>query len=223
MCFTVSGRPVADLNYAALWGAASEEEVEELVGHLADLDSMVVVSDATSGRLAPQLKDAGLVLGGSCPLMTVTITAAAPEGGPYRIEPVRDEERLAMMDAALADAYSLTLEDTSAAFGPGILEEEGATPFLAVRDGVAHSAVIATRVGADVGIWAMGTPARFQRRGAGRSLLEAIMSRFAVEGAERCFLFPSPAGRRLYDSLGFIEADRSEIWLKGSSTEFPDA
>lgn len=222
MCFASSGEPVTNLNYSALWGAASDEDIDQLMEHLGDLDAMVVVSEASIDRLGPKLKEAGLVLGGACPLMTVELTATALDEGAYRIEAVRDPEQLAIMVDALADAYSLAPQHTSAAFGTGIVAEPETTPFLAWRDGEAHSAVIATRVGTDIGIWAMGTPARFQRQGAGRALLGTVMSRFATEGAQRCFLFPSPAGRRLYDALGFVEVDRSEIWLKGISTEFPE-
>ncbi len=222
MCFALSGEPVADLNYAALWGAASGAEVEQLVAQLGGLDTMVVVSGSSKDRLAPMLLDTGFVPGGACPLMTTAPTPSRPDGNRYRVTAVRDEAEVAMMGAVLADAYSVAPEHMSAAFGPAILEEADVTPFLAWRNEEARSAVIATRVGASVGIWAMGTPTRFQRQGAGRSLLASVMSRSADEGARRCFLFPSPAGRRLYDSLGFIEADPSEIWLRGSSTEFPE-
>ena len=222
MCFASSGEPVANLNYSALWGAASDEDVDQLMEHLGDLDAMIVVSEASTDRLGPKLKEAGLLFGGACPLMTVELTATAPDEGPYRIEAVRDPEHLGVMVDALADAYSLAAKHTSAAFGVAILAEPDTTPFLAWREGEAHSAVIATRIGSDVGIWAMGTPARFQRQGAGGALLGTVMSRLATGGAKRCFLFPSPAGRRLYDALGFVEVDRSEIWLKGISTEFPE-
>ncbi len=177
----------------ALWGAASEEDVDELLEHLGDLDTMVVVSEASADRLGPKLKEAGLVFGGACPLMTVGLTPAAPDEGPYRIEAVREQEQLGVMVDVLADAYALALEHTSASFGTAILTERDTTPFLAWREEVAWSAVIATRVGTDIGIWAMGTPPRFQRQGAGRALLGSVMSRFAPEGAQRCFLFPSPA------------------------------
>ena len=222
MCFAFSGESVANLNYSALWGAASDEDVDQLMEHLGDLDAMVVVSEASTDRLGPKLKEAGLLFGGACPLMTVELTATAPDEGPYRIEAVRDPEQLATMVNTLADAYALAPEYTSAAFGLAIMAEPDTTPSLAWREGEAHSAAITTRVGTDIGIWAMGTAARFQRQGAGRALLGTVMSRLATEGAKRCFLFPSPAGRRLYDSLGFVEVDRSEIWLKGISTEFPE-
>lgn len=222
MCFASSGVPVANLNYAALWGSASEEDLAHLMDYLVDLDAMVVVSEVSIDRLRPKLKEAGLVLGGSCPLMTVELGAATPDGGQYRIEAVRDEEGLAVLTELLAAAYSLDPQHMSDSFGAAILIEPDTTPFLAWRDDEADSAVIATRVGTDVGIWAMGTQPDAQRQGAGRALLGAVMSGFAAEGASRCFLFPSPAGRRLYDSLGFVEVDQSEIWLKGFSTEFPE-
>lgn len=89
MCFASSGEPVANLNYSALWGAASDEDVDQLMEHLGDLDAMVVVSEASTDRLGPKLKEAGLLLGGACPLMTAELTATAPDEG-YLIEAVRD-------------------------------------------------------------------------------------------------------------------------------------
>ena len=223
MCFASSGEPVANLNYAALWGAASNDDVDRLVEHLGDLDAMVVVSEASKERLGAKLRGSELVLGGACPLMAIAPIAAVPDASQYRIEAVREPEQLAEMVEVLADAYSLDLEHTTAAFGTALLGQHDTTPFLARRQNEADSAVIATLVGEDLGIWAMGTRPRSQGRGAGRALLKTVMSRFADEGARRCFLFPSPAGRRLYDALGFVEVDRSEIWLKGLSTEFPEA
>ncbi len=221
MCFACSGETVADINLAALWGTATHEDVERLLGHLDDLDAMVVVSERGKDRLGPDLREAGLMLGGPCPLMTAGLTGSAADRGPYRVEAVQSLRGLATMVDVLAEAYSIAHEHMSAAFGSGLLTEPNATPFIASLNGEARSALISTRVGADVGIWEVGTPKRFQRQGAGRALLTDVMARAAADGAERCFLFPSPAGRRLYDSLGFVDTDRSEIWLKGSSTEFP--
>jgi len=222
MCFATSGEPVADLNLAALWGSASDRDVDDLTGRLGSLDTMLALSGDCAERLAPKLRDAGFVAGGGCPLMTVELASIIPDGSSYRIEAARDEADIEAMAGVLADAYSLAVAHTSAAFGPGLLVVRDVTPFMAWNDDGPCSAVIATRVGTDVGIWAMGTTPRSQGRGAGRALLGGVLQRFAAEGAERGFLFPSPAGRRLYDSLGFVEADRSEIWLRGMSTEFPE-
>lgn len=222
-CFACSGEPVADLNLAALWGAADDEHVDRLIEHLGDLDAMVVVSEDGKDRIGSRLQRAALTFGGPCPLMTVDTDDVTADVGPYRVEAVQSPRGLATMVDILAEAYSVDREHIVAAFGPGLLMESNATPFLASLDGEARSALVSTRVGIDVGIWEVGTPERFQRQGAGRALLTTVMAMVAAEGSKRCFLFPSPAGQRLYDSLGFAVADRSEIWLKGFSTEFPGA
>ena len=222
MCFASSGEPVANLNYAALWGEASEEDVDNLMEHLVDLDAMVVVAEASADRLGTKLKESGLVLGGACPMMAIAPIPAGSVERQFRIEAVRQPQQLGVMVEVMADAYSLDIDHMSASFGTALLAQPDTTPFLAWREGKAESAVIATRVGTNVGIWVMGTRPSAQRRGAGHALLETVMSTCAAEGAEGCFLFPSPAGRRLYDALGFVEVDRSEIWLKGLSTEFPE-
>ena len=53
------------------------------------------------------------------------------------------------------------------------------------------------------GIWSMATAATRQRSGIGRRLLSTAMAEARMQGARRFFLGATPAGYRLYESLGF--------------------
>ena len=53
------------------------------------------------------------------------------------------------------------------------------------------------------GIWSMATDTTRQRSGIGRRLLPTAMAEARMQGARRFFLGATPAGYRLYESLGF--------------------
>ena len=58
-----------------------------------------------------------------------------------------------------------------------------------------------------VGVREMMTPPRHQRRGAGRCLLASALAATWTPATGHALLLSTPAGRRLYESLGFRVAD----------------
>ena len=71
------------------------------------------------------------------------------------------------------------------------------------------------------GIWAMGTPARHQRKGYGTRLLNETIRRETATGARSLFLMATPQGFPLYRAVGFETLDDLGIWVRGESPEFP--
>jgi GNAT superfamily N-acetyltransferase len=54
-------------------------------------------------------------------------------------------------------------------------------------------------------------PAR-QREGHGARLLRAVLGHYALEGATKACLISTPAGERLYRSLGFEALEQLQVW-----------
>jgi GNAT superfamily N-acetyltransferase len=90
--------------------------------------------------------------------------------------------------------------------------------FLARQEGEPGSSVQTTQMGATVGIWAMGTAAGHQRRGAGRALLNHVIAYHAGRGATCFFLCATAAGQPLYERIGFHTQAKAIVWLAGQTT-----
>ena len=66
-----------------------------------------------------------------------------------------------------------------------------------------------------IGVWSMTTPRRHQRRGAGRALLTAALAEAWSPDTRFAVLMATPAGRRLYESVGFSAADEVTTSFRG--------
>src|SRR5713101_6171218 len=104
---------------------------------------------------------------------------------------------------------------------PSLLDAPALGFYVAYRGDVPMSGVCTSGAGSTVGIWTMSTPPEKQRQGAGRAVLVAAMQDHLRRGAETFYLIATPAGKPLYDSLGFKVVDELSIWLVGESTQFP--
>ena len=74
---------------------------------------------------------------------------------------------------------------------------------LGFIDDRAISAVTTISHGDASGIWAMGTDTSTQKHGVGRRLLSTAMAEMRAAGTRVFYLGATPAGQRLYNSLGF--------------------
>jgi ribosomal protein S18 acetylase RimI-like enzyme len=65
-----------------------------------------------------------------------------------------------------------------------------------------------------LGLWSMATAPAEQRNGHGRRLLLAVLGHYALEGATSVCVVATPAGERLYRSVGFETAEPLRVWSK---------
>ena len=63
------------------------------------------------------------------------------------------------------------------------------------------------------------TSPRHRRRGAARAVLTTALASHAAEGELGTFLWASPMGRPLYESLGFVPFDDVIPWIRGGTEE----
>jgi GNAT superfamily N-acetyltransferase len=114
-------------------------------------------------------------------------------------------------------AFELPAEWVARWMDPQHWSGSGARCFLAKRGGTPLSSVEVTGPGADgwAGIWTMATSPRHQRQGAGRAVLLAAMRRAWEAGARRYYLMATPAGKPLYENVGFRTVEEFPLYVVG--------
>ncbi len=74
-----------------------------------------------------------------------------------------------------------------------------------------------------LGVMEMMTPERHQRRGAGRALMTRALAEEWSAETESALLIATPAGRRLYESIGFAAVDEILTRYRGLEDDVLDA
>lgn len=99
------------------------------------------------------------------------------------------------------------------------LGDPDVVPWLALDGDEPVSVVWLVRTGDRLVVKEMMTPARHQRRGAGRALLTAALAGSWDAAVRGAVLASTPAGRRLYASVGFQVLDPQVMVFRGADDE----
>jgi N-acetylglutamate synthase len=216
----ITGGPTADFNMVLIDAATDDETLfGQFAEHVTEsgVPAVFMLSGACAGRLGPIAKEKGLVEAGTAPLMALADGPPFPLESGFAVERVSDEKTLAVVSDLVAAAFALDREWVGRTFcAPALLEAPALSYFLASKDGEPHSAVTTTAGGSTVGIWSMATSPNRQRRGAGRAALTAAIEHHRGLGATTFYLIATPAGKPLYDSLGFTTVDEFPLWVAGA-------
>lgn len=215
----VSGLDHGELNVCGLLPGAGAADAEQVADRLAnDAAGIVFVSEHAATDATEPLVGQGFQLAGEVePLMSCPgPPAASPDG--YGVEPADPAVALAEAVPLMADAHHIPRElveaTVRAALGTG-----RAQPWVARLDGEPVSVVWLVRTRDCLVVKEMMTPARHQRRGAGRALLSTALARSWDGSVRRAVLLSSVAGRRLYTSLGFTVTDAVRTAFRGLDDE----
>jgi ribosomal protein S18 acetylase RimI-like enzyme len=98
-----------------------------------------------------------------------------------------------------------------------LLDAPNLDVFLAFVGDDVVGTVTVIHQGDTCGIWSMATDSTRQRSGIGRWLLSTAMAETRVQRARRFFLGATPAGYRLYESLGFTTRGVAKVWASGET------
>lgn len=82
-------------------------------------------------------------------------------------------------------------------------------------NGVAVSAVVSADVEDSTTIWAMSTTPQHARRGFGKALLGHVMFQAKQRGMVRGLLSATPAGKPLYDAIGWSTVETWAVYVNG--------
>jgi GNAT superfamily N-acetyltransferase len=219
----LSGEAVADLNMLVL-SAPSTAAARFLAETMAlvdarDLPMLAMAPPDVGAALAPDAARLGLEAAGTIPLM---VLRGAPRKKPLaacRVERALGAEGRGIVTELMAAAFSLPADPVDRALAAMFTDTASAVTYVAHADGRPQSSVTVTRAGATAGIWNMATPPERQGRGMGRALLTGVLEQLVAEGVARFYLFATPAGRPLYESLGFETLADDPVWVKGHSTQ----
>jgi GNAT superfamily N-acetyltransferase len=221
---TICGEPVADLNYLLVL-RDTPEAVDAMRSFVVDLDRRempfcCMIAPGMETRLSPACEEAGLVYAVDWPLMVCPAAAVEAYDRPdVAVTAVRDENDIRGAVHVLSGAFRMPEDATRRALPLAAALTPGLEIFVARADGEVASTVTATRHGSVVGIWAMGTPPDRQGQGTGKVLLSQVMDRYRRAGAEAFFLGATPAGRPLYEKLGYREVAKAQVWVRGETSQ----
>jgi GNAT superfamily N-acetyltransferase len=216
----ITGGPTADFNMALVDKGPDDSGVfEEFVDRLAALamPGVFFLSSAAIGRLESVATAKGLHDAGTAPLMAKSAFAADTASVDFSIDRVKDPHGMAVYADMVAAAFEMDRTWVGRTFAaPSLLEAPGVEVYIARRGGEPMSGLTTTGTGATIGIWSMSTPPQKQRQGAGRAALAAAIDDHRRRGAQTFFLIATPAGKPLYDSLGFTTIDELTLKVAGA-------
>jgi GNAT superfamily N-acetyltransferase len=224
--FVTSGAQHVDLNQAVLLPDATESDAQDLVEMVlaASVPVLLASSDGVRPRVAPVLASAGFQsLAQPEALYWRPGPPPAPDGTAFEVRRVETDADVTAMQVLFDAAHGYEPDLVRGMFGERLRTDDSASGWIAWDAAEPVSFAIVTRVGGSLSLWNVLTSPRHRRRGAARAViaagLAAVSARAAAQGSPiRSTLFWStPAGRPLYESMGFVVADAIAAWVFGAS------
>jgi GNAT superfamily N-acetyltransferase len=212
---SMSWLPTTELNVCGLDPKADRNSAMELASVLGPEQPALVFTSVTASDEARQaLVEVGFDVAPILEPVMQTRTRPEPVVGPFDIQRCTS---VADLNAALdltAAAHQVPRHFLTASIGEAAAA--GRASVWLARDGEQPiSTVWLTRVGECLGVMEMMTPPEHQGRGAGRALLSRALHTEWEPTVTRTVLLGTPAGRRLYESLGFVAVDESLSCVRG--------
>ncbi|MGD8377797.1 MAG: GNAT family N-acetyltransferase [Acidobacteriota bacterium] len=220
----LSGEPVADLNYllaldGSARGAATFGTFAEVCADR-DLPFVAMVAPEAVQGLSESRRRLGLEHVVDWPLMVCPASAVRAHADPdLQISRATAPEDLRDSASVLARAFGMPEDSVTRTVTQSTVNLPGFRVSLARRGGEALSTVTVTRHGSVAGIWAMGTAPEAQGKGVGKALLSTVMAEEKDRGVEAFFLGATPAGKPLYDRLGYRTVAELQAWVRGVTTQ----
>jgi GNAT superfamily N-acetyltransferase len=213
----LTGYPLADFNMC-LVGAGPDALpfLRDAVGRIRErsLSAVLFVSAALAPQAEAVASDLNLTSAGEAPLMIFDGSPPSRPGG-FDIVEATSSADLDAASALVSAAFDLPAEWVARWFDPRHWSGAAARCFVAKKGGAAMSTVEVTGPGDDAwaGIWTMATPPEHQRQGAGRAVLLEAMRLAQQAGARRFYLMATPAGKPLYESVGFRTLEEFPLYV----------
>ena len=218
----LTGEPNLDLNVCNLAPGATAEDATAL---LAVIDAagapptVVPVSTRALAEAADTLREAGFVAIGPEVAMWRPPMSVAPVPGPFAVRKALSPADLAEVSRVIAEAHGTATDLAERVFDLDGLAGGRISCWVAWDGGEAAAAGWITSGEGFLGVWEMMTSPRHRRRGAARAVLTTALASHAAEGELGTFLWASPMGRPLYESLGFVPFDDVIPWIRGGTEE----
>ena len=221
--FVASGGSHVDLNQAVLFGNATADDARA-VAALAGAGGYPVLlgcSRDVSREVEQPLAEAGFTHLATSEYLFWA--AGAPPATPAAAFPVRRVETVAdvsAMTSIFVEGHDYEPELVEGMYRELVLSDRGISGWLAWDGAEPVSFTFVTRIDGSLVLWEVLTPTRHRRRGAARAVIGAALNEVAREAGgeiEQTFFWSTPAGKPLYDSLGFSIVDIVDTWVLGAS------
>lgn len=217
----LSGEPdCADLNMAVVVRGATSALLNDYLSEIRSRElAAVLVIDPTAGELGVAAAEAGLVPAGTVPVMRRHAAPISPIPRAFTVRQATTADVSAANELA-AEAFSLDRAALQRTF-PATCLADGVDFWVVEDAGGPIGSGMFVRNGDSVGVYTMSTPARQQRRGIGRAVLEHAMLQYQAQGVTAFTLEATAQGLHLYEQLGFRTVMEAQVFVFGSSTQFP--
>jgi len=205
----------AELNVCGLSPEASDTSASDLARVLgADQPSIVFTSEHVLPASRRVLSDVGFITGDiSEPLMRCR---DRPEvvASTFTVSRCETDQDLAIALSLTSEAHTVDVDLLNASIGHAA--RFGAAQVWLAYDGEQPvSTVWISRSGSTIGVMEMMTPKEFQGRGAGRAVLTTALAATWTTAPSQALLLATPAGRPLYESVGFESIDECLTCYRG--------
>ncbi len=216
-----TGVPVADLNYVVAGRDADHG------GHFADacgtflardVPFLAIVFPGSGTEVDATARALGLAYVVDFPFMVRDPAPIEPVGNTAvvvrRASGVEDARANARV---LGSAFSMPADLAEQVVPASAFDAPSVDTYLASIDGDIVGSVTLVHHGPVAGVWSMATDTVRQRSGIGRRLLSTAMAEARSRGTSSFFLGATPAGQRLYESLGFTTRTVTRVWASGET------
>lgn len=215
----VSGVPVSVLN--AVITTSREPDVEEFSAFAESYNdeglpwSIQLRGSPVSPAFAQIAAGRGLTDSFALPFMTKHLDAGETNFPPLgkmsvRRVPAEDHETY---NRALAPGYEAPDQVFRGFSAPDVLSAEGMTAYLVEEDGSPVATSFGVVVNGHVGVFNISTHPAYRRRGYARAATAAVLRDAYAQGARTAFLHCTPAGRGVYESLGFTTSEEWQVYV----------
>lgn len=220
---SLSWLPTTELNVCGLDPTADGRSATDLVAALGEQHPALVFTSKLAHESSRRaLTDVGFVVTPVLEPVMSSRTRPLPSGGPFQVRRCTSASDVDIALDLTAAAHQVPRHFLSASIG-AVASAGRASVWLAHDGDQPVSTVWLTRVGACLGVMEMMTPPQYQGRGAGRALLSHALHSEWDETVDRSVLLGTPAGRRLYEALGFVAVDESLSCVRGLDDAVRDA
>jgi GNAT superfamily N-acetyltransferase len=174
---------------------------------------LICLTPKVASELDSIAAELGLKYKGTLPLMSLMLDGPIePCAGDFTVERVASEAQLEEFNEVGAKSFSFPPDVVKRVIAPHQLEVVGFDTFILRHQGVAASVMATTWHDRTVGIWSMGTPPEFRRKGLATALVNHVVGFHQGKGVSQFFLLASAMGRPMYEKLGFQVASNGHIW-----------
>ena len=215
----LSGEQEGELNVCGLLPGATASSAAELVTVIdaAGLPAIVFVSEFAEPTAADHLAAEGYETAEIEEPLMRSDRPPPRVASDFAVRPAADAADIAAAIALTSEAHAVRRDLLERTFATAA-EDPSVRVWLAFDGAEPVSVAWLARHGDALGVKEMMTPPRHQKRGAGRAVLvAALAAEWETETTKFSYLIATPAGRRLYESIGYTPVDRVRTRYRGLS------